>query len=307
MSTPLAATLLRLLLAGPPDDGRTCPPPGQGEGRCLELKAEEDTEHEVQVSPNQPTLLLFDADLKEGSLKLPTAGRFTVAEPGLRHVTLRPSRQVQAGERLPLTVCFADGAAPGCARFLLAVHASVGERQVEVFRHARPVESFQAEVVGLREEVARLRGENERLRLESARPVGLTGLHDAGMMGGNGIPGSNIAKSISQPPKAQVRADRVFSYRAPGRAGVRLLLENLDDKEWTPHGAVLVGPKGEALEVRFAPRTFPPGESHPLFLEVEASDAQLVGPFVLKVWEAGHRAVTLGHVTFPELQALSER
>jgi uncharacterized protein (TIGR02268 family) len=271
------------------------------------LKAEEDTEHEVQLSPNQPTLLLFDADLKEGSMKLPAAGRFTVAEPGLRHVTLRPSGQVRAGERLPLTVCFADGAAPGCARFLLTVHASVGERQVEVFRHARPVESFQAEVVGLREENARLREENARLRKESARPMGLTGLHDADMMGANGIPGSNITNSISQPPKALVRAARVLSYRAPGRAGVRLVLANLDDKEWTPQGAVLVGPKGQELEARFVPRTFAPGETHPLFLEVEASDAQFVGPFVLKVWEEGRRAVTVGNVSFPELVAIPGR
>ena len=305
MPTALAATLLHLLLAGPPDEGRTCPPPSQREGRCLELKAEEDEEHEVQLSPNQPTLLLFDADLKAGGMKLPAAERFTVAEPGLRHVTLWPSRQVRAGERLPLTVCFADGAAPGCARFLLAVHASVGERQVEVFRYARPVESFQAEVVGLREENARLREENARLRRESTRPVGLTGLHDARLMGANGIPGSDGLRSTSQSPKPQVRATRVISYRAPGRAGVRLELRNLDDQEWTPQGAVLVGPKGEELEPRFAPQTLAPGGQGTLFFEVEAADEQLVGPFLLKVWEGSSKAFSLGNVTFPELVPLA--
>ena len=42
-----------------------------------------------------------------------------------------------------MEVCFADGAAPACARLPLRAHPALGMSQVKVSREPRPVESCQ--------------------------------------------------------------------------------------------------------------------------------------------------------------------
>ncbi|MFP2934853.1 DUF2381 family protein, partial [Pyxidicoccus sp. 3LG] len=60
---------------------------------------------------------------------------------------------------------FADRAAATHATLqLVVVTPARAERQVEVFRHRRPVASFEREVTELGAENARLREENARLR-----------------------------------------------------------------------------------------------------------------------------------------------
>jgi uncharacterized protein (TIGR02268 family) len=268
------------------------------------LKADGTSEvSEVQLSPGQPTTFLFDSDVRADGLTLENRERFEVA-PGKRLITLVPSERVRGEKPSILTVCFADGAAPACATFQLVVHPAIGERQVEIFRHQRPVDSFQAELKTTREENARLREELQWLRAEQDRPNGLTGLFASGMVGKEGIPSQDINDHITKRKSNTLRPWEVTTFRAPGRVVIGLELENPEGaKPWTPRGAKLVGPKGEVLDATFWPaEPIPSGKKRRVWIEVMAPDSQTGGTFILKTWEAdGQRTFVIGNVTFPAL------
>jgi uncharacterized protein (TIGR02268 family) len=294
-----------LLLVGTSAIAQTCPPPGETEGRCIELTADGTHEvSEVQISPEQPTTFRFDSDVRADGLMLENRERFEVA-PGRRILTLIPSERVRGEQPSTLTVCFADGAAPACVTFRLVVHPAIGERRVELFRRPRPVESLQAELKKTREENARLHAENERLRAERTMPDGLTGLFASGMVGAAGIPSSRI-QNFTERKSNTLRPWMVTTFRAPGRVVIGLELENPEGaKPWTPRGAKLVGSKGEVLDATFWPaEPIPPGERHFIWIEVMAPDTQTQGTFILKTWEAdGQRTFVIGNITFPALPA----
>jgi uncharacterized protein (TIGR02268 family) len=300
-----AALLLLLLVAGSSATAKTCPLPGEMEGRCIELTADGTNEvSEVQISPGQTTTFVFDSDLRADGLTLEGRERFEVADPGKRTLTLVPSEEMRGEKPSKVTVCFADEAAPACATFRLIVHPAIGERQVRIFRHPRPVESVQAELKKSYEENARLRAENERLRAERDRPDGLTGLFTSGMMNEKGIPCST-AKVVLR-PKAALSVQWVLTCRAPGRMLVRVELKAPDGAApWTVQGAMLTGPNGEELKGSVWPRELIlPTQFLHLVIEVQAEDVQTVGPFILKLWEAdGQRNLVIGNVTFPALTA----
>jgi len=293
-----------VLLAGMSAAAQTCPPPGEAEGRCIELKADGLNEaSEVQISPGQPTTFSFDSDVREDGLTLENREHFKVA-PGKRLITLVPLERVRGEKPSMMTVCFVDGAAPACTTFQLVVHPAIGERHVELFRHKRPMDSVQAELKKTREEIARLRDENARLRAEQDRPNGLTGLFVLGMVGEAGIPSQDITDLITQRKSNTLRLWSATTFRAPGRIAIGLDLENPEGaKPWTPQGAVLVGPKGEVLVATFWPaESIPPGEQQRIWIEVMAPDAQTKGPVTLKFWEAdGQRTFVIGNVIFPAL------
>ena len=301
-SSPTA--FLVLLLAATPASSQTCPPPGESEGRCIELTAEGTNEvPEVQISPRQPTTFRFDSDVRADEMTLENREHFEVA-PGTRLITLEPSEKMRGAKPSTFTVCFTDGAAPACASFRLIVHPAIGERRLEIFRHPRPVDSVQAELMKTREENSELRAENARLRAEDDRPDGLIGLFASGMVGAAGIPSQSIIEAITKRESNTLRPWSVTTFRAPGRVAMELWLENPDAaKSWTPKGAVLVGPKGEELEASFWPaEPIPSGEQRRIWIEVMAPDARTEGPCTLKLWEAdGQRTFVIGNVTFPAL------
>jgi uncharacterized protein (TIGR02268 family) len=298
-----------LLLVGTSVPGQTCPPPGESEGRCIELTADRTGEvSEVQISPGQPTSFRFDSDVRADGMTLEHREHFEVA-PGKRLITLEPSERLRGEKPSTLTVCFADGAAPACATFRLFVHPTLGERRVEIFRHPRPVDSVQAELKKTREENARLHAENERLRAERDRPEGLIGLFVSGMVGEAGIPSQFIGKRITRRESNTLRSLGVRTFRAPGRVAIELTLKNPSaTKSWTPHGAVLVGLKGEVLDATFWPaEPIPSGKDGHVWVEVMAPDVQTGGPFTLKLWEAdGQRTFVIGNVLFPALAVQPE-
>jgi uncharacterized protein (TIGR02268 family) len=297
-----SAALLMLLLLGTSATARTCPPPGESEGRCIELTADRTEEvSEVQLSPGQPTTFRFDSDVRADGMTLENREHFKVAS-GSQLITLEPSERMRGEKPGRLTVCFADGAAPACASFRLLFHPVVGERRVEIFRHARPVDSVQEELKKTREENERLRAENERLCVERDRPDGLTGLFSSGMVGKAGIPSQFLTRRITLRESNTLHPRFVTTFRAPGRVAIELQLENMDAaKAWTPQGAKLIGPKGEVLDATFFPaEPISSGAGRRVWIEVMAPEAQTVGPFTLKVWEAdGQRTFVIGNVTFP--------
>jgi uncharacterized protein (TIGR02268 family) len=259
--------------------------------------------HEVQVSPGLSTTLFFDSELEQ--VELQEQERFLQATPSRDGLSLplRPSRKVHAGERLRLTVRFKDGAAPTRVDFLLVVHPALAERQVDVLRHPRSVDSMQTDLVKTREENAQLRAENEWLRAQRDLPDGLTGLLHSRAVDKSGItcwwgPGM-------QRPERALQIHTFLVCRARGQVVVRVEVASpAGESPWTAQGAKLTGPKGEELKASvWQPKPVAPGATVPLFIELPAKDLRTAGPFFLKLWEAeGPRTVTLSNITFPELR-----
>jgi uncharacterized protein (TIGR02268 family) len=125
---------------------------------------------EVAVSPGLTTTFLFNSELSGEEVE--HRKRFRVVDPARYTLTLVPSTELAPGTRVGLTVAFADGLLPARADFVLAVHATKAERQVEVYRSPRNLESVAAEAVLEREGAQQCREENARLRAAPSSPRG---------------------------------------------------------------------------------------------------------------------------------------
>jgi uncharacterized protein (TIGR02268 family) len=299
---PAVPLLLLTLLEG----ASVSPAEGLDTGvRRIELKADAPaTGYEVRISPGRGTLLLFDAPLQRGTVALADKERFLVATLGedARVYTLLPSARVQVGERLSLTVSFADGAAPQSATFHLVVHAGLPETQVNVYRHPRTLDSYRQES-GEQRQRAELCESRLAQVLKSQGEEGLTGLEAAGLLG-DGIASLRMTETLFQDAGNALRVSQAQSFRATGRVAVRLRLESPSDQPWGAEGAELVSEAGVPLKVLKVWREQPIhsglawGAS--VLVEVEVPEGGAQGPHVLKVWgTGGDRSLTLRNVTFP--------
>jgi uncharacterized protein (TIGR02268 family) len=279
----------------------------------IELPAEPGSElREVCISPEQPTTIHFDSPLVPDSMELQGRERFEDVAPGTRSLTVFAPADLQSGERLKMTVRFADGAAPTSATLLLVGHPALGIRDVDVFRHKRTVEDYQREAQEEREKSQRLGEELKRMRLESG-PGGITDLIITGVMDRGGIVVRELLRDASTPSSNALELDAAYSYRLTTmrkegddtvvRVAVELRLLNPGTLPWTVRGAALVRKGQGAKPVTMLWQSLPilPGAKEPGLVVVEwvltAREAQ--GTFTLKMWdESGSRLVSLGNVTF---------
>jgi uncharacterized protein (TIGR02268 family) len=274
--------------------------------RYIELTADTPSKTpEVCIRPELSLTLFFDAKLArvevEGRERF---GRVKVMDDTL---TLVASEALHDGERVPVTVYFEDGAAPTSATFVLVVHPSQAERQVEVSRHERTVASHRQGEQQARAEAQQCREEKARLQAECSGQGGLTGLIANGWLGKAGV----VARRL--PGVTSLRGDplaawTVISYRAGGpegrgRLAVEMELFNRGTVTWTPAGATLVGSKHEELTglTVWPLEPIPPGKSKRIVVELDATESEARGTFTLKLWagEAGAEGLALDGVTFP--------
>jgi uncharacterized protein (TIGR02268 family) len=118
----------------------------------------------VCLGPGLPITFQFDGLLKPGSVRIEQRERFVDVSVGSRSLTLLPPGNLETGEHFRVEVCFADGAAPACATFVLRAHPGLGMSRVEVFRQPIPVAYYQQEVREVRVDDQRLREEVRQLR-----------------------------------------------------------------------------------------------------------------------------------------------
>jgi uncharacterized protein (TIGR02268 family) len=202
-------------------------------------------------------------------------------------------------------VRFADGAVPASVTFSLVVHPTRAEPQVNVYRQPRSAESFQQEARQEHERAERCEARLAQTQTEQKSPGSLIGLIDSGLVVGNkGIAARDISNITRQPPGEALKRTEAYSYRAEGRVAVALVVDNTSAQPWTvdAEGAALVGRGGVRLRVLrvWQPEPIPPGEIGRVVVEVEATEEQARGTYVLRLGEAnGPRTVTLRGVTFP--------
>ncbi|MCY1046488.1 DUF2381 family protein [Corallococcus sp. bb12-1] len=272
----------------------------EGVGR-IDVSAErEGTPHELTVSPGLATLLLSDSPVARWEL----TGRenFRRVMEGTDTLALLPRSDVKEGTRLKLTLVFADGAAPVRAELVLVVHPALAQRQVELYRHPRSMESYQQEVRQLRAEVGRTQAEVERLRATQARPDGLTGLLASGVMVDEGVAFRDLTLTFQRTQKEALSMRRVTTFRAATRAAIRATLQNHLEVSWRPMGAALVDGTGRTVSPLgiWPQEPIASGAKGLVIVEFELPSSKALGPYTLKLWaEDGTHTVTVRNISFP--------
>ncbi|HEX5750702.1 MAG TPA: DUF2381 family protein [Archangium sp.] len=304
--SPVGLLALALLAPIPPASTPSPADACEAASPQLVLSAESSTTPPtVCISPDVPLTLRFDTALQPGSVRIQERERFGDVAPGQQNLLLVPPENLAAGERFQLEVCFADGAAPGCARFLLLAHPALGLSQVKVFRQPRPVASFQEGEKTAQAETRQCQEEVRQLRAERGAPEGLRGALASGLLGEGGISFKDLLESITEARGNALSLHKARSYRTEGRVAVELEFTNPGTLPWLAAGAVLRGPKGEVLKPLPLWQSVPstdPGAQEPVrvVVEVLASEKEARGTYTLTLWDAEQkRTVTLGLITFP--------
>jgi len=263
----------------------------------------------VCISPSLPTTFRFDSPIQPSSVKIQERERFEDVAPGQKNLLIVPLENVAAGKRFELEVCFADGAAPACATFVLLVHPGLGMQQVQVLRQPRAVGYYQQLAEAAQAEVQQCRAEVRQLRAERGAPEGLGGAIASGLVSGNGgVTVKALTESVlANEGNALINQD-VSSYRASERVAVEAYFRNPGAGPWLAAGAVLRGPKGEVLKpvLLWQPDPILPaapgdvGKRGRVVVELLATEKEARGTYTLVLWDAARqRTVTLGNVTFP--------
>jgi len=306
-----AALLSIVLLTTPLEASAQAPLPTCASGtRQVELMTgTSNVTPEVCIRPGRSTSFFFNAKLARVELPEPERFRVIKNEEGF---TLMATRALPAGERVPVTVSFQDGA-PASATFELVVHPSEVEHEVLVTRQERTAASYREGEQRALEEARQCRWENARLHVECTAQVGLATLLSLKLMGEKGVPSKDIEKSLSPRPGNTLTTRKALSYRSDtghtedGRKRVRLAVEqelhNTGDTPWTLAGAMLVGSRGEewrALAV-WPSEPIAPGKTQRVVVEVETLEDEAHGTFTLKLWrqERSDEVEFFDGVTFP--------
>jgi uncharacterized protein (TIGR02268 family) len=267
-------------------------------------------EPEVFISPGLSTGFYFDAELlrEEGgqdTVQLERREAFKLVDTGQATLRLVPSDALKPGSRLRLKVRFADGAAPAGAAFTLVVDAARGERLVEVYRDARPVESYARETQEAHAATARCLESLERVRSERAGPGGLMGLLASGQLDDLGVRTRDLQRAVTPAPGNALPLQWAVSYRSATHVAVELRLRIPEGaRRWMAGGAALLGTRGQVLKALTFWQAVPgeglDAEIQRIVVETDAAPGELQGRYTLKLWEVETgRAIVLENVRFP--------
>ncbi|MFY0581800.1 DUF2381 family protein [Cystobacter fuscus] len=187
--------------------------------------------------------ILRDSRVAGGTVEFQPVGRlahWALGEDGLSLYVI-PRGDYLPGERVKVTVRFADGAAPASASSWLVGHAAKGTRRVEVFRQPRPPEVLKKERDEAQAEARQCQEDKARLLAEREEPGGLMG---AAWLEGAGVVAFKPLGRLTKQPTNALRLDDAWSYSYtptgethPASVAVRLRLLNPGAEPWTLAGA----------------------------------------------------------------------
>jgi len=305
------AVLLAALLAGAAQAAEPPPVPRCAATARFDLAAgSPEGAPDVCASADETTTFVFDSRVAAGAMEFQPGERlahWALGQDGLS-VYATPRADYLPGERVKVTVRFADGAAPASASFWLVGHASRGTRRVEVFRQPRPPDVLKKERDEAQAEARQCQEDKARLLAEREEPGGLMG---AAWLEESGVVAFKKLALLTEQPANALRLDEARSYSYtptgeshPASVAVRLRLTNADAEPWTLAGAALVDSAGEQVELaRWPLAPIPANGAGAVVVGIKGERAQLGCPCTLKLWEAtGPRTFTLGNVEFPVTQ-----
>lgn len=260
------------------------------------------TSEEIRIRPGLATTLLFDSRISGEQVELEARERFDRVAVDEGTLVLVPSHQLQEGDRLQLTVRFAEETPPKTVRLLLRVDTALADVQVEFHRPAPSVESIRKELEQARAEVQRLRDEHSRLRAEPASS-GLSGLIAAGMLDERGASALGLDTSDIASSDSTVQLNRAATFRTSNRVVVSLSLELADaSRPWRVDGAVLLGGNNQRPRVLNVSQWQSDTDKHNTRVVVEAvtfpTKAQDLHTLELRD-SAGNLLLTVSGLRFP--------
>jgi uncharacterized protein (TIGR02268 family) len=239
--------------------------------------------------------------MASGAVEVQPEGRLADWAQGKEGLSLHviPRGDFLPGERVRVTVRFADGAAPASATFWLVGHAARGARRVEVFRQSRPADVLKKEKDEAQAEARQCQEDKARLLAERKEPGGLMSV--AWLESKGEVVSDNIFQDLKPHPINALTTKAARSYSHPGSMAVRLQLLNPGADAWTAAGAMLKDSTGTEVGLSaWQESAIAPGTRGSVVVGAEREPGKLGCPCTLKLWEAqGPRTVTLGNVTFP--------
>jgi uncharacterized protein (TIGR02268 family) len=263
---------------------------------------------DVCVTADEPTTFVFDSRVEPGSVEFQPEGALSDWAQGKEGTSLLviPKSGYLPGERVRVTVRFADGAVPENASFWLVGHAARGSRRVEVFRQARPADVLKREASEAQAAAQQCHEDKARLLAERNQPGGL--------MGAVSLSREGVVAVMELEDRVVARAGNALQASNPAsftfsRAGetvavsvaIGVTLTNPDSGPWTAGGALLVTARGDELTFtvwQSAPVS-PSGKGE-VVVGTQTVVTSLACPCTLKLWEVpGARTVVLGNVAFP--------
>ena len=223
-----------------------------------------------------------------------------------RMIVLRPKSDLAQGERFLLSMVFPDGAAPASATFSLIAHPALATRQIDVFRHARPVKAYQQEAQELRAENAQLRSRVKQLESQVLTQGGLADLLFHDLIGPEGVRVNDL-KDLKGTYGGALRVNDCISAHAPGkregRVALMLVVAQPQPQAWSIKEIFLTDEHGGV----FAPITWigqdpipPDNQPHIVVLEWQLGDTKPRRPFALVVVGNDGRTVRVSRIMFPQ-------
>ena len=229
---------------------------------------------ELHVASGSLTVLEFDSAVERAGVKLGDArDRFELVVATDRLIMLKPMGDVATGERVLLTVPFADGMSPARAVFALVTNATQVDAQVEVSRLPRTAEAVQAELDEMRAACAGKDAELESLRARNAA-TGPSGMLLAGMLGIDGFQAKELTDRQLSPTDG-LKAERVIAFRGTGWVALSLEITNEGAVPWTPVEARLSpvgGGRSRAATVTMKEPRIAPAQSARVVVETRGED-----------------------------------
>jgi uncharacterized protein (TIGR02268 family) len=256
------------------------------------------------ISADVATVFTFNADINRDSVSIQGRERFESFAVVEHMIVLRPKSNLAPGERFLMTVPFLDGAAPESATFLLIAHPALATRQVDVFRHARPVEAYQQEVQELQAENTQLRSRVKQFESQVLTRGGLADLLANRFVDSRGIKAAQLEYLVGRHGDTLYVADGLSLHAMSShRVALRLTVSQPGSQEWSIKEIFLTDDHGGVFE----PITWlgkdplpPDGARRPLILEWQLSDDEVKRPFALVVVGNDGRTVRVSKVVFPQ-------
>ncbi|HYH97712.1 DUF2381 family protein [Hyalangium sp.] len=256
------------------------------------------------ISAGIATVLSFNADVDRDLVAIQGRERFESFVVADRMIVLKPKSDLTPGERFLLSVSFLDGAAPESATFLMIAHPALATRQIDVFRHARPVKAYQQEVQEVRAENAQLRSRVKQLEDQALTRGGLADLLANNFVDHDGIKTALLDNLHGTHGNALYVARCLSLYATAGnRAALKLTVSQSGSQEWSIKEVFLADDHGGV----FKPVTWlgtgpiPPGNArYPVILEWHLTSSEIKRPFALVMVGDDGRTVRVSKVVFPQ-------
>jgi len=212
---------------------------------------------EIRVATHVLTVLRFDAPIERAAVEVEgRKTRFRLVDPGDQTLSLEPSVEPGAGEKLVLRVRYKGSAFPGEAVFALVSDPKVVDKEVEVARLIQTPEAMAAEIASLKN------------RCEANGP---TSLALSGLLDSQGVQAQRIVSVQGTPGGLELLEG--LGFRASSWSLVSFRLRNLPgQKPWSvaeAHLTTLAGTSVKVLPARMDRPHLAPGEEGLVVVETE--------------------------------------